>query len=378
MDLSFTEEQRILQDSLLAFLAEHYDFERRRSLMSGAPGEESRVWRALAEDLGILGTSFSEAQGGLGGTPVDIMVIMEALGQHLVLEPFLETVVLCGGVLRRSAAPLAAELIGGIIAGELRMALAYAEPQARFCWHDLATSAQKTNAGYTLSGHKSVVVGAPEADWLIVSARTGGARRERHGVALFALERSAAGLERRDYRTIDGRWASEVYLEDVFVPAENLLTSEAEGLPVLEQVLDDGGAAVCAEATGVLRELVSRTVDYTKQRRQFGVPIASFQVLQHRMVDMFILSQKAEAMAYMAALHLGRPAAERAKAISAAKAKAGEACRYVGENAIQLHGGMGITDELPVSHYFKRATLIQSQFGSVDHHLARYERLAFA
>jgi alkylation response protein AidB-like acyl-CoA dehydrogenase len=378
MDHSFTEEQRILQDSLQAFLAEHYEFEKRRKMLGQGASEPSPIWRAFAEDLGILGASFSEEHGGLGGNALDTMIIMEALGQHLVLEPFLETIVLAGGVLRRSAAPLAGELIGRVIAGEARMALAYAEPHARFAWNDVATAARKDGGGYVLNGDKAVVSGAPQADWLVVSARTGGQRRDREGIALFAVPRDAKGLERRDYRTIDGRWASEVHLEDVAVPAENLLTAEADGLPLLEQVLDEGAAAVCAEAGGVLRELVARTVDYTKQRKQFGVPIATFQVLQHRMVDMFIASQKADAMAYMATVHLDQPADERARAVSAAKAKIGEACRYVGENAIQLHGGMGITDELAVSHYFKRATVIESQFGSSDHHLARYERLAFA
>jgi len=373
MDLNLTEEQSILRDSLSNFLSETYSFEKRRPRLTGE-ADDAAIWRSLAVDLGILGASFDEAHGGLGGTAVDTMIIMEQLGRNLVLEPFLETVVLAGGVLRRSSAASAGEFIERIIAGDLRATLAFAEPQARYAWRDVATSASKRGAGYVLNGHKAVVVGAPEADLLIVSARTGGERRDRRGISLFAVDKAAKGLELRTYRTIDGKRAAEVYLEDVAVDAGALLTPEGEGYPLLEQVIDEGTAAICAEASGVLRRLLDDTVEYTKQRKQFGVPIGSFQALQHRMVDMLIQVEQATSISLMATLELGGP--DRAKAVSAAKAQVGGACRFVGHNAIQLHGGMGITDELAVSHFFKRATVIEAQFGSTDHHLARYERLA--
>jgi len=379
MDLSLSEEQSILRDSLSSFLSEKYTFERRRALLSRQAGSSADdIWRAFATDLGILGASFPEELGGIGGGAVETMIIMEELGRSLVLEPYLETVVIAGGFLRRSGSPFAKELIGRIIQGEARVAFAYAEPQARYCWHDVATEARRGGGGHVLNGHKSVVIGAPEAATLIVTARTGGDRRDRNGLSLFAVDARAKGVERRDYRTIDGGSASEIHFEDVDLGPEAVLTVEGEAWPLIEQVVDEATAAICAEASGVLRRLLDETVAYTKQRRQFGVPIASFQVLQHRMVDMLIAAEQAASITLMATLKLDGDPSERARAVSAAKAKVGEACRFVGQNAIQLHGGMGVTDELAVSHYFKRATRIESQFGSTDHHLARYTRLSFA
>jgi hypothetical protein len=377
MDFSFTEEQTLLRDTVGAYLADNYDFDKRRAAVASLSGWRPEVWKALAEDLGILGASFSEDLGGFGGGPTEVMVIMEEFGKALVVEPYLGTVVIGGGFLGRAGGKTAADLIGEIIAGNVRFAFAWGEPQARYCLHDLAVTARKDGAGYVLNGAKSVVIGAPFATHLIVTARTGGARRDTGGVSVFVVDKTAKGVVTRDYPTVDGGRASEVIFENVAVGADALIGGEGEALPLVNQVVDEAVAAVCAEACGVLRKLHEGTLEYTRQRKQFGAPIASFQVLQHRMVDMFIQVEQAVSMTYMAHIKLGEPAKERAKAVSAAKVQIGRACRFVGQNAIQLHGGMGMTDEMAIGHYFKRATLIEGVFGSVDHHLARYEAHAF-
>jgi alkylation response protein AidB-like acyl-CoA dehydrogenase len=373
MNFSFTEEQTLLRDSVAAYLADHYDFDKRRTAVKSAAGWRPEVWKAFAEELGILGAPFAEDLGGLGGGAIDTMVIMEEFGKALVVEPYLGTVVIGGGFLTKSNHPRAPELVGRIIAGEATFAFAYAEPQSRSNWADLKTTARKDGAGYVLNGAKAVVVGAPWASHLIVTARTGGAQREAGGVSVFLVDKGAAGVTSRDYPTVDGQRASEVILENVKVGADALIGPEGQSLPLIEAVMDEAIAALCGEACGVLRRLQEGTVDYTKQRKQFGQPIGQFQVLQHRMVDMFIQVEQSVSMTYMAHIRLAEPAAARAKAISAAKVQIGRACRFVGQNAIQLHGGMGMTDEMAIGHYFKRATVIEAQFGDTDHHLTRYE-----
>jgi alkylation response protein AidB-like acyl-CoA dehydrogenase len=376
MDFSFTDEQSMLRDTIASYLADHYDFDTRKAAINSQAGWRPEVWKAFAEELGILGASFPEDLGGLGGGAIDNMVVMEEFGKALVVEPYLGTVVIGGGFLKHAAPAWAGDVIGKIIAGEVTIAFAYAEPQGRYNLANLATTARKEGDGYVLNGHKAVVIGAPWASHLIVTARTGGAQRDAGGVSVFLIDKAAGGLVTRDYPTVDGRRASEVFLENVKVPAEALIGEEGAALPLVEQVVDEAIAAVCAEACGVLRRLHTGTLEYTKQRKQFGVPIASFQVLQHRMVDMFIQVEQAVSMTYMAHIKLSEPAAERAKALSAAKVQIGRACKFVGQNAIQLHGGMGMTDEMAIGHYFKRATMIEGEFGSVDHHLKRYETLS--
>ena len=304
------------------------------------------------------------------------MIVLEEFGKALVVEPYLGTVVIGGGFLKHSGYAGAAELIGQIIEGKATFAFAYAEPQGRYTWSDIKTTAKKDGAGYVLNGHKAVVVGAPWASHLIVTARTGGDQRDEGGVSVFVVDRNAKGVVTRDYPTVDGLRASEVFLENVAVGADALIGAEGAGLPLVNKVLDEATAAVCAEAVGVLRKLHEGTLDYTKQRKQFGQPIANFQVLQHRMVDMFIQLEQSVSMTYMATIKLDESDDERAKAISAAKVQVGRACKFVGQNAIQLHGGMGMTDEMAIGHYFKRATIIEGLFGSVDHHLRRYETLS--
>jgi alkylation response protein AidB-like acyl-CoA dehydrogenase len=377
MDFSFTDEQSMLRDTVASYLADHYDFDTRRAAIASPAGWRPEVWKAFAEELGILGASFPEDLGGLGGGAVDNMVVMEEFGKALVVEPYLSTVVIGGGFLKHGAPASAPGLIGGIIDGSVIIAFAYAEPRGRYNLANLATTARKEGAGYVLNGHKAVVVGAPWASHLIVTARTGGARAEAEGVSVFLVDKTAPGVVTRDYPTVDGRRASEVFFENVSLPADALIGGEGAGLPLVEQVVDEAIAALCAEACGVLRKLHEGTLDYTKQRKQFGQPIAAFQVLQHRMVDMFINVEQAVSMTYMAHIKLSEPAAERAKSLSAAKVQIGRACKFVGQNAIQLHGGMGMTDEMAIGHYFKRATLIEGEFGSVDHHLKRYETISF-
>ena len=375
MDFSFTEEQSMLRDTVASYLADHYDFDKRRAAVGQEPGWRPEVWKAFAEELGILGAPFSEELGGLGGGPIDNMIVMEEFGKALVVEPYLGTVVIGGGFLKHSGHAGAADLIGGIIGGETIFAFAQAEPQSRYNLASVATTAKKDGAGYVLNGHKAVVIGASYATHLIVTARTAGGERDANGVSVFLVEKSAKGVSTRDYPTVDGFRASEVYLENVSVGADALIGTADNGLPLVEKVVDEAIAATCAEACGVLRRLHEDTLEYTKQRKQFGVPISSFQVLQHRMVDMFIQLEQSISMTYMANIKVTDDA-ERAKAVSAAKVQIGKACKFVGQNAIQLHGGMGMTDEMAIGHYFKRATMIESAFGSVDHHLARYETLS--
>ena len=376
MDFSFTEEQSMLRDTVASYLADNYGFDQRRAALGREPFWRPDVWSAFADELGILGAAFPEALGGLGGGYTENMVVMEELGKALVVEPYLGTVVIGGGFLKHGAPAGAEEMIGQIIAGKAIFAFAYAEPQGRYNIRDLKTTARKDGAGYVLNGHKAVGVGAPYATHLVVTARTGGGQRDAGGISVFIVPKSAKGVSTRDYPTVDGFRASEVYFENVVLGAEARVGGEGEALPLVEKVMDEAIAATCAEACGVLRRLQEGTVEYTKQRKQFGVPISSFQVLQHRMVDMFIQLEQSISMTYMATIRLSDSDAERAKAASAAKVQIGKACKFVGQNAVQLHGGMGVTDEMAIGHYFKRATMIEGLFGSTDHHLARYEALS--
>ncbi|MDB5434154.1 MAG: acyl-CoA dehydrogenase [Phenylobacterium sp.] len=375
MDFSFTEEQSMLRDTVASYLADHYSFDQRRAMLAQEPGWSPQTWKAFAEELGILGAPFSEELGGLGGGPVENMIVMEEFGKALVVEPYLSTVVIGGGFLKHSGHPQAEALIGQIIAGEAIFAFAYAEPQGRYNLADLKTTAKKDGGSWVLNGHKAVVIGAPYATHLIVTARTAGGQRDAQGVSVFIVEKAAPGVTTRDYATVDGFRASEVILENVKVGADALVGPEGQALPLVEKVVDEAIAATCAEACGVLAKLHQGTLDYTRQRKQFGQPISSFQVLQHRMVDMFIQLEQSVSMTYMATIKLADDR-ERTKAAAAAKVQIGKACKFVGQNAIQLHGGMGMTDEMAIGHYFKRATMIESAFGSTDHHLARYEFLS--
>ncbi len=378
MDFTFTEEQTLLRGSLAAWLADRYDFETRRRVVAAEPGWRPEVWRAFADELGILGAMAPETVGGSGGGPIEMIVIMEELGRALVVEPFLSTSVIAGGLLARSGGATAEALLARLVAGEIVTAFAFAEPHARYDWRDLKTTARRDGAGWVLNGAKAMAYGAPWATHLVVIARTGGAQRDRDGISVFVVDKAASGIGTRDFATIDGQRASEITLDNVSLPAETLIGAADEAASLLERVIDEATVGLCAEGVGVLRALHERTVDYTKERQQFGKPLGTFQVLRHRMVDMYMQLEQAVSITYLAAVRLDDPdPLQRARAASAAKAQVGQALRFVGQSAIQLHGGMGLTDELAISHYFKRATVIETQFGDTDHHLARFAALSF-
>jgi len=372
VDFSFTEEQTLLRNMVQSFVQDNYDFDARMKIVRSEEGMSQEIWRQFAE-LGLLAAPFSEEMGGLDGGPIETMVIMEELGRGLVVEPYLPTVVLCGGILSRHGSDTQKEAqLPGIIGGEEIWALAYAEPQSRFNPADVLTSAKADGDGYVLNGTKAVVVAAPWASKLIVSARISGEQRDSDGLGLFIVEKSAAGVSTQDYPTVDGNRASEVTLENVAVAADALIGEAGNGLSILEEALDYGIGAVCAEAIGHMKCLNDATVEYCKTRKQFGVPIGSFQVLQHRMVDMFMEYEQSVSMTYMVNMKLVEGEAERRKAAAGAKVQIGKSGRFVGQEAVQLHGGMGMTEELNVGHYFKRLTVIDTQFGNVDHHLKRF------
>jgi len=372
MDFSFTEEQTLLRNSVQKFVQNDYTFETRRAIAKSETGWKRENWATFAE-LGLLGAPFAEDYGGLGGGPIETMIIMEEFGRGLVIEPYLSTVVLGGGFLRNGGSKAQKEkLIPEIIEGKRVVAFAFAEPQGRYNFADLTVTAKKAGSGYTLNGHKAVVVGAPWADTLIVTARTAGGQRDEKGVSVFVVDKKTKGVSCRDYPTVDGLRASEVTFENVSIGADALVGDADNGLPLIEKVTDEGIAALSAEAIGGMKVLNDTTVEYCKTRKQFGVPIGKFQVLQHRMVDMFMNYEQSVSITYMVTLKLGESDAERKKAASAAKVQIGKAGRFIGQNAVQLHGGMGMTDELNVGHYFKRLTMIDTMFGNVDHHLKRY------
>ena len=372
MNLAYTETQEMLRDTLARFLADTYDFETRKKMLASPEGRDPGIWKALSSELGLTCAPFAEAHGGMGGGALENMIMMEELGKVIAIEPWLQTVVIGGGALKAAGGALADAVIPQIISGDCVIAFAYAEPQGRYNLADIATSAKADGGGYVLNGHKAVVYAAPWATHLLVTARTGGSRRERAGVELFLIDAKSAGITRRDYPTVDGFQASEVYFENVAIPGDALL---AGGIDLIERVVDEGTMAACAEATGIARTMVKQTVEYTQQRKQFGLPISKFQVLQHRMSDMFCEAEQIASMALMGTLKLDEPADQRKAAVSMAKAKVGRGLNFVGQNAIQTHGGIGITVELGVGHYFKRGTMIERQFGSVDYHLERYEAL---
>ena len=372
MDFSFTEEQTLLRNTVQSLLQDKYDFDTRRKAVKSADGWRPEFWAQMAE-LGLLAAPFSEEMGGLGGGAIDTMILMEEFGTRMVVEPFLETVVVAGGFLREGgSAAQQEEFIPGIIGGESIWTFAYAEPQGRYNLADLKTTAKKDGAGYVLNGYKCVVIAAPWAHKLIVSARTSGGQRDRDGISLFIVDKSAAGVSTRDYATVDGRRASEITFENVKVDAAAMIGAEGAALPLIEKVTDQAIAALCAEAIGGMKMLNAATVEYCKTRKQFGVAIGKFQVLQHRMVDMFMAYEQSVSMTYMVSLKLEEDAAERSKAAAGAKVQIGKAGRFIGQQAVQLHGGMGMTDELDVGHYFKRLTMIDTQFGNIDYQLRRY------
>ncbi len=376
MDFSITEEQSLLQDSVAKFIDNDYDFEQRMKHSESDLGYSADNWREFAE-LGWTAVPFAEEDGGLDGGPVELMLIMEQFGRGLVVEPYLASIVLAGGALRRSATDeQKADWLAPLIEGAKTGAFAYLEPQSRYRLSDVALTATKDGGDYVLNGRKGVVLNGATADTLVVTARTAGEQKDEDGISLFVLDAGSEGVRRRGYATVDGQKGAEIVFEDVRVPAAQLLGGEGEAWPVIESVLQEATLAVCAEAVGIMEKLNHKTLDYTKSRVQFGVPIAAFQALQHRMVEMFMLYEQTKSLLLWAVMAQESGNAEEARrAVSAIKYQVGTAGRQVGEEAVQLHGGMGVTWELDVAHYFKRLTVINTLFGNADHHVERYAGL---
>jgi pimeloyl-CoA dehydrogenase small subunit len=376
MDFSYSEEQELLRNSVARFLADTYNFETFRKVSRIEPGWRREIWKQFAE-LGLLGASLPEEYGGLGGAAIETMIVMEAFGRALVVEPYVPTVVIAGGLFRAAGSERQKqEWLPRIASGDAVFAFAFAEPQGRYNLSDLTTTAKRRAEGYVLNGQKAVVIGAPFADALIVTARTAGDRRDTNGVSVFLVDARTNGISRRDYPTMDGLRASEITFENIELPAQNMIGTPDEALLLIEQVVDEAIAAHCAEALGAMRVLQEATVEYARTRKQFGVPIGKFQVLQHRMVDMLMQVEQSASMVLMVTLKLGQSTLERKKATSAAKVQIGKAGRFVGQSAVQIHGGIGMTDELALGHYFKRVAMIDALYGNVDHHLARYASLS--
>ena len=376
MDFSFSDEQTLLQESVSRFITNDYGFESRQKHSRSDAGYSLENWQTFAE-LGWLGVPFSENHGGFGGGAVETMLMMEEFGKGLVVEPYLATVVACGSALNGfGSEDQKSSFIPEIIDGSKLWALAFAEPQGRFNLADLTTTATANNGSYLLSGHKSVVINGPNANFFIVSVRTSGEQRDETGVSLFIIPSDARGLSRRDYPTVDGQRASELILDNVELDEASRLGEEGQGLNILQQAIDFATLAIGSEAVGCMEVLYKDTVEYCKNREQFGQPIGKFQVLQHRMVDMFMEHEQSKSLMFMAAMRWDEGyGAEAQKAVSAFKVQVGKSGKFVGQSAVQLHGGMGMTDELNIGHYFKRLTIIDTMFGNVDHHLKRFGSL---
>jgi pimeloyl-CoA dehydrogenase small subunit len=372
MDFDLTEEQRLLKESVERLFAERYAFESRKKYAATPDGFSREMWSQYAE-LGLLGLPFAEEHGGFGGGPVETMIVMEAWGQALALEPYLATVVLGGGLVHRAgSAAMQAAILPKIADGSLMLAFAHAERQARYDLADVATTAKKDGSGWLLDGEKSLVLHGEAADRFVVSARVAGARRERAGIGLFLVAADAPGVSRRGYPTQDGLRAAEVSLRGVRAEPQDLLGDPEGGFPAVERVIHSAIAALCAEAVGTMSAMHAQTVEYLKTRKQFGTTIGSFQALQHRAVDMFVALEQARSMAMFATMMAQEDdAGERSRAMSAAKVQIGRSGKLVGQQAIQLHGGVGMTMELRVGHYFKRMTMIDVMFGDADHHLTK-------
>jgi pimeloyl-CoA dehydrogenase small subunit len=375
MDFELSDEQRLLKDSVERLATQRYDFELRKKYMKENDGWSRDMWRQYVE-LGLTALPFAEEHGGIGGGPVETMIVMEAFGRALALEPYFATIVLGGGFLKAGASNAVRELLPKVAAGETLLSFAHTERQSRYDLADVATMATKEDSGYDLEGAKSLALHGDVADKLIVSARVSGAQRDKNGIGLFLVDAKAPGVSLRGYPTVDGLRAAEVTLTSVKVDADAVIGEPGHAYPLIEQVVDQSIAALAAEAVGAMSAMHEITVDFLKQRKQFGVPIGNFQVLQHRAGEMLIALEQARSMAMLATMMSEEPnAAERRKAIAAAKVQIGRSAKFIGESAIQMHGGIGMTMEYKVGHYFKRVTMIDKMFGDADHHLAALARM---
>jgi len=376
MNFDRTEEQELLAESIKRFVARNYDFAARKQIIASKDGYSSGVWAAFSE-IGLLGLPFAPDFGGFGGGAVDLMSVMEAIGEALIVEPYLSTVglgaqfVARGGTLAQKQ-----RILPAVITGRMKLAFAQTEPGARYNLAHVAVRATKSQGAYVISGDKCVVSDGPCAEQLVVSARTSGGVSDNNGISLFLVDAQARGVARRGYRTLDGRRASDIAFNGVTASADALIGPEGEALALIEHVTDYATALLCAEAMGAIKYANDATLEYLKTRQQFGAPLGTFQALQHRMVDMVISYEQVKSMASLACANVdsGNDPAERKRILSAAKIKISDACRQVSQEAVQLHGAMGMSDELKISHTFRRLTLIAQQFGDADHHLERFAR----
>ena len=376
MDLSISEEQSAIRDVISRFIENEYDFEKRMSIAEGDSAFDSDVYNFFVEQ-GFTAIPFSEEDGGLNGGPVETMLIMKEIGRGLVLEPYLENVILAGGVLKRLATDdQKSKWLSNIINGELQSTLAFTEPQSRFNLNDVATVAKENGDKVIINGKKSFVLNGKEADIIIVPARTSGSQTETEGISLFVVESDLPGISKNNYKSVDGHSASEITFKNVEVNKDNLLGELEKGYQTLESTIDDATLAVCAEATGIMKSLHDKTVEYSKNRVQFGVPIGGFQALQHRMVDTLMACEETESILLWALTTNQDDSSSLKKAISGLKYQIGTAGKHVGQEAVQLHGGMGISWELDIAHFFKRLSSIEILFGNADFHMKRFLMLS--
>ena len=375
MNFELSEEQKMIQQSVERFVQENYDLSNRIKVSSEDPGFSKEYWSSMAE-LGWLGLAFSEEDGGFGGNQIDTLVLMEQFGKGLVLEPFLANVVLGGGSIKRGASKeIKDSIIPSLIDGSLQITLAYAEEQSRFDIEDVATAAREENGGFIINGKKSMVLNAESADKIVVVARTSGSQVDEEGISLFVVDADAEGIEKENFPTVDGLGASEIIFKDVKVESTSLKGEKDKGFSILQAVVNDAILALAAEAVGAMEVLYKDTVEYTQQREQFDHPLSDFQVLQHRMVDMFMEYEQCKSLLFRATMETVQDPSLSQRTVHALKHLIGKSGIFVGESAVQLHGGMGVTEELRIGHFFKRLLVIDSQFGNADFHLDKFTSL---
>ena len=375
MNFELSEEQKMIQQSVERFVQENYDLSNRIKISAEEPGFSKDYWSSMAE-LGWLGLAFDEEDGGFGGNQIDTLVVMEQFGKGLVLEPFLANVVLGGGAIKRGGSELIKQsILPDLIEGKLQVTLAYAEEQSRFDLEDVATSAREESESFVLNGKKSMVLNAESADKIVVVARTSGSQVDENGISLFLVDANADGIEKENFPTVDGLRASEISFKDVVVSSENLIGKKDEGFEILRAVTNDAILAIAAEAVGAMEVLYKDTVEYTQQREQFDHPLSDFQVLQHRMVDMFMEYEQCKSLLFRATMETVQDPVLSQRTVHALKHLIGKSGIFVGESAVQLHGGMGVTEELRIGHFFKRLLVIDSQFGNSDFHLEKFTNM---
>ena len=375
MNFELSEEQKMIQQSVERFVQENYDLTNRVKISSDDPGYSQEYWTAMAE-LGWLGLAFSEEEGGFGGNQIDTLVLMEQFGKGLVLEPFLANIVLGGGAIKRGGSPAIKEsILPNLIEGNLQVTLAYAEEQSRFDIEDVATAAREDGSNFIINGKKSMVLNAESADKIVVVTRTSGSQVDEDGISLFLVDATSKGIERENFPTVDGLRASEITFTDVEVPSGNLIGEKDKGFSILQAVVNDAILALSAEAVGAMEVLYKDTVEYTQQREQFDHPLSDFQVLQHRMVDMFMEYEQCKSLLLRATMETVQDPILAQRTVHALKHLIGKSGIFVGESAVQLHGGMGVTEELRIGHFFKRLLVIDSQFGNSDFHLDKFTSL---